>query len=244
LLAQRKPLHYLVGETLSWFFPTWAKTLEVHKPPISWLDSRFFKRHRDVLQRQQRRATGPPSFQENLYALDGVQRQLQCTLPATDPPLDLAYPYLDRDLLEFLFAIPRDQLVRPHQRRSLMRRALDGIVPDTILHRKRKAFVARGPMTAISVEWPRFQDLTGQMLSGALNILNPGALAQSLLRARAGAELPLAALTRALWLEYWLRHLVDWNLLPNSTPSVRPLAVAQKNTAAPGIPLYKERTFP
>jgi len=50
------------------------------------------------------------------------------------------YSFLDRDLLEFLFNMPRDQLVRPNQRRSLFRRAMRGIVPDLVLDRPRKAF--------------------------------------------------------------------------------------------------------
>jgi asparagine synthase (glutamine-hydrolysing) len=50
----------------------------------------------------------------------------------------MALPYYDRDLFAFLFAIPDEQLLRPQQRRSLMRRALRGIVPDAVLFRKTK----------------------------------------------------------------------------------------------------------
>jgi asparagine synthase (glutamine-hydrolysing) len=55
------------------------------------------------------------------------------------------YPFLDRRLVEFLAAIPDEQLQRPGQRRSLMRRALAGIVPVEVLSRKNKAGVSRGP---------------------------------------------------------------------------------------------------
>lgn len=61
------------------------------------------------------------------------------------------YPYLDRDLVEFLFSIPRGRLVRPGRRRSLMRRALRSIVPAEILERRRKAYVIRGPRLLYSV---------------------------------------------------------------------------------------------
>ena len=44
-------------------------------------------------------------------------------------------PYYDRDLVQFLFAIPCEQVLRARQRRSLMRRALNGIVPDAVLTR-------------------------------------------------------------------------------------------------------------
>ena len=39
------------------------------------------------------------------------------------------YPFLDQTLIEFILSIPADQLLRPGERRSLMRRSLAGIVP-------------------------------------------------------------------------------------------------------------------
>ena len=98
---------------------------------------------------------GPlPSFQENVITLDALRRQLARTALPFEPPFEKRYPYLDRGLLEFMYAIPREQLVRPTQRRYLMRRALVGIVPDEILNRKTKAFVARSPMVAIANDGP------------------------------------------------------------------------------------------
>ena len=58
---------------------------------------------------------------------------------------EVRYPYLDRDFLEFMYAIPREQIVRVGQRRSLMKRALVGIVPDELLNRKRKASFHQEP---------------------------------------------------------------------------------------------------
>src|SRR5580698_2962803 len=94
-----------------------------------------------------------------------AQRQLGCTALPSGPIYEKRYPYLDRDLLEFLYALPREQLVRPGQRRSLMRRALAGIVPDKVLNRKRKAFVSRSPMAAISRNWASLTDTCSQMIS-------------------------------------------------------------------------------
>ena len=54
---------------------------------------------------------------------------------------EIRFPYFDRDFLEFMYAIPREQIVRVGQRRSLMKRALVGIVPDELLNRRRKTFV-------------------------------------------------------------------------------------------------------
>jgi len=72
------------------------------------------------------------------------------TLPHSFPGLlsrpEYRYPHLDRELVEFLFSVPRDQLVRPGRRRSLMRRALRHIVPSEVLERRRKAYRIRGPL--------------------------------------------------------------------------------------------------
>ena len=69
--------------------------------------------------------------------------------PNTFARLEYRYPYLDRDLVDFLTRIPREQLLRPGRRRSLMRRALRDIVPVQILERRRKAFIIHGPLTVI-----------------------------------------------------------------------------------------------
>jgi len=60
------------------------------------------------------------------------------------------YPFLDRDLVEFLLRVPPNQLMRPGRRRLLMRRALRHIVPVEVLERKRKAYVMRGPTITLT----------------------------------------------------------------------------------------------
>jgi asparagine synthetase B (glutamine-hydrolysing) len=82
------------------------------------------------------------------------------TLPHLFPQilsrLEYRYPFLDKDLVSFLFSIPREQIVRPGRRRSLMRRALVGIVPDGILERRRKAFQLRAPLAALQHARPHW----------------------------------------------------------------------------------------
>jgi len=154
------------------------------------------------------RLFGPlPSFQDNVGTLDALRRQLARTALPFDPHFEKRYPYLDRSLLEFMFAIPREQLVRPAQRRSLMRRALVGVVPDEILNRKTKAFVARSPLVAISTDWAHFVGITQDMLSGSLGIVDSERLHAALQKARRGEQLPMVMLNRTLCLEGWLKDL-------------------------------------
>ncbi|MGA7630730.1 MAG: asparagine synthase-related protein, partial [Terriglobales bacterium] len=151
-LEKRKPWFHLFWEAVRGFFPPALVSVPKYMRPATWLQSNFVNRHLTALTGYPSRTKlfGPlPSFQENVGTLDALRRQLSRTALPFEPPFEKRYPYLDRDLLEFMFAIPREQLVRPTQRRSLMRRALIGIVPDEILNRKTKAFVARSPMVAI-----------------------------------------------------------------------------------------------
>src|SRR5207302_1005552 len=149
----------------------------------------------------------PPSFQGNVGTLDVLRRQLACSALSSDLPYEKRYPYLDRGLLEFLYAVPREQLVRPGRRRSLMRRALVGIVPDELLNRKRKAYVARAPLAAISSDWDHFAEMTRHMASSSLGVVDAGEFLEALGKARHGQEIPIVPLMRTLGIDYWLSNL-------------------------------------
>ena len=69
-----------------------------------------------------------------------AERRLQARVSLRPELLrEVRYPYLDRNFLEFMCAIPREQVVGVGKRRFLMKRALVGIVPGDLLHRRRTA---------------------------------------------------------------------------------------------------------
>jgi asparagine synthase (glutamine-hydrolysing) len=209
-LEKRKPWFHLFWEAAHGFFPPTLAGVPTYMRPAPWLRSTFVKRHWTALTGYPSRTKlfGPlPSCQEALGTLDALRRQLACTALPFEPPYEKRYPYLDRGLLEFMLAIPREQLVRPTQRRSLMRRALVGIVPDEILNRKTKAFVVRSPMVAISKDWAHFAEMTQNMLSGSLGIVEPERIWEALQKVRRGEEVPIITLKRTLFLERWLKDL-------------------------------------
>jgi len=210
-LHQRRPWFYLLFEAVRGFFPSAIVGVPKSYRPVPWLNPHFTRRHRRALSGYHARLKvfGPaPSFQENLFALEVLRRQMACSVLATEPPYEKRYPYLDRDLLEFLYAIPREQLVRPGQRRSLMRRALAGIVPSEILNRKRKATVARGPTTIIASQWTDVVEITRQMVSSSLGIVTAGDFIAALENARRGREVAIVPLFRTLAIERWLRNML------------------------------------
>jgi asparagine synthase (glutamine-hydrolysing) len=209
-LAKRKPWFHLFLEAASRFLPSALVPIPAHRRAPPWLSADFAQRHHFALAGYPARLKllkPLPSFQENLLALDTLRRQLACDPLPLEPVYERRCPFLDRDLLEFLFALPREQLVRPRQRRSLMRRALVGIVPEEILGRRRKAYVCRAPMTALSGERECLEELGRGMTAGSLGIVDPSSFSETLERARRGQAVPIIPLMRTIELEIWLRSL-------------------------------------
>jgi asparagine synthase (glutamine-hydrolysing) len=216
-LDKRKPWFHLFFEAARGFFPPALVGVPKHMRPAPWLNPDFVKRHRSAFQGYETTLNlfGPlPAFQENVSTLEALQRQLACDGLPCNPPYEKRYPYLDRNLLEFMYAIPREQLLRPGQRRSLMRRALVTIVPDELLNRKRKAFVARAALAAVSAEWTHLIGITQHMLSSSLGIVDAKAFLEVLQKARHGQDVQTISITRTLGLELWFRHLKDRNFVP------------------------------
>jgi len=209
-LSQRKPWWQMLFDTIREFAP--FPVNGVFKPAGAepWLDPRFVLRHRAALAgyvSRLRLLGALPTFQKNLTTLDALRRQLACEPPAAEPAYEKCYPYLDRSLLEFLYAIPRDQLVRPGQRRSLMRRALAGIVPSEVLNRRRKAFVVRSALQVIAAEWKRLIEISCSLESSSLGIVTTEVLSQAVQNARYGDQVPIVSLMRTLSIESWLREI-------------------------------------
>jgi len=118
------------------------------------------------------------------------------------------YPFLDRDLVEFIFSIPADQLLRPGQRRSLMRRSLAGILPPEIAQRRTKGVAIRRYLLAFNSSWPELERAFQTPISSQLHYINKDIFYEKLISAKNGNTLNIVPLLRGLSLEFWLRHLV------------------------------------
>jgi asparagine synthase (glutamine-hydrolysing) len=231
-ISQRRPWAHLLFDTAGSFLPRlWTKADDARRP-AGWLLQKFVSRHRHALYGYRRHIQilgARPSFQENLSALDVVRRQLACSHTSSRLPFDKRYPYLDRDLLEFLFAVPRQQLIQPGRRRALMRRALVGIVPDEILTRKRKAYVVRAPRVAIAARWEAVAELAKSMVAESLGIVSSKLFQQALEDVRTGNEVAVQAVIRTLVLEKWLRTLVKYDVLSDPISPTNELAAAGRS---------------
>jgi asparagine synthase (glutamine-hydrolysing) len=221
-LSKRRPWFHLIFEILQEFVPTAFLKSRKCMNVTQWLRPGFVQRNQTVLKGYPARIrlSGPrPSFQTNLRTLEALRRQLSCSVLQSEPLLERRHPYLDRDLLEFIYAVSREQLVRPGQRRSLMRRALTGIVPAEVLNRKRKAYVVRTPLAALAAQGPNLVRKSSCMKCAALGIVNRQRLAHALLLLDQGREVPLVPLLRTFTVEWWLRNLGERGIWADSDAS-------------------------
>jgi asparagine synthase (glutamine-hydrolysing) len=219
----RKPRLPLLWDAIQEFFFT---SIDVRREmrSVLWFHPTFVHRNYVALSGYPSRVKmfGPlPSFQHNVGNLNG-ERRLMAAFPLKSELLcDVRFSYLDRDLLEFMYAIPREQIVRVGQRRSLMRRALVGIVPDELLNRKRRVFVRQEPAKRASTEWPSLTEIGHLMVSRSLKIIDSDRFGEALEKARRNEDVPIRSLNRTLTLESWLRHLTLQGVLMSSVSTRR-----------------------
>jgi len=215
-LNQRRPWFFLLLEAIGGFLPpSWVPKAK-YRRPVPWLTAQFIARHRDVLSGFEKRVSpflGLPSFQINLSTLEVLRRQFGTKGLSKDPAHERRYPFLDRDLLEFAYAIPREQLVRPGYRRALMRQALTGIVPSQVLERRRKAYANRGARVAISHEWDRVLPLAHNMAIGRLGIVEEHPFREALEAVQTSEDVSLIRLLRTILVEVWLRNALHHGMI-------------------------------
>jgi asparagine synthase (glutamine-hydrolysing) len=208
-LATRTPIAHMLGRTVLFVASLYRSKSGAGKPGLHWIKPQLHQalreRERRDIAREGLLGNTPASVSNGLSwwaALD--------TLPTLYPSLlhrhVYLYPYLDRDLVEFLFSIPQEQLLRPGQRRSLMRRSLRGIVPALILERRRKAFVIRSTVNSLRLSGDaikrlfsrsRLEDcgcVDGEQLRLMLDLMIDDSVPEE-----------RAQLLRAIALELWLR---------------------------------------
>src|SRR5260370_23671027 len=236
-----KPPMPLLWEAVREFFPRGNAAKDIFIAP--WFHSEFIHRNHAALFDCPTRVkflSHLPSFQYNLDGLDGERRL--AAYWALNPKLirEVRYPYLDRDFLSFMYAIPREQVVRVGQHRFLMRRALAGIVPDELLNRKRKAFLPPESEKDKSAEVLGSVEIGHHMLSSSIGIIDPSRFSEALQKVTRKEEALMGMLTRTLKLESWLRHLASHRILAAPKISDEPEYYVSVNTNESPLSLQRK----
>jgi asparagine synthase (glutamine-hydrolysing) len=170
-----------------------------------------------------------PTTREKYQYVQRLRGELTHIPPSS---YEMRYPYLDRRLVEFLFSVPSDQLFRAGQRRSLMRRALAGIVPDSVLMRRTKSGTGRCIITTVNKHAEQVQILLTSSLSaqyGYLDQLSFRNAITDLLQGKVSRY--IGPLLQALALEVWLRELSKRNLLVRPGPSSSPEPISSTSVS-------------
>jgi asparagine synthase (glutamine-hydrolysing) len=133
--------------------------------------------------------------------------------PSANANEEPRYPFLDQTLIEFILSIPASQMLRPGERRSLMRRSLAGIVPQEILSRRTKQVGERTPMLILEKSWDELRNIYQSSLSSRLGYIHEDHLLKTICDARFGKIAPIVRVLWTISLEYWLRDLTARGLL-------------------------------
>ena len=244
-VTKRTPWVHLLFKALSLLPPPYLRgRLGGDAELAPWIDPIFARKY-DIAIRQ----LGPqgnygfwlPTKRDSAQTLIAMRRQLAYTGANCAEVEERRYPYLDQDLVEFLLSIPANQLLRPGQRRSLMRRALVDLVPPEILSRRTKGGAAGGALFALDANWAELDQLFVSPLSAGIGCIDGYRFQESLRAARSGDAQHLVCLMKTVYLELWLRGLARHQscLVPSQTSQAdsglrplpaRPSTIASANT--------------
>jgi asparagine synthase (glutamine-hydrolysing) len=89
-----------------------------------------------------------PAKRAMVRMLLGYARSGRFDVPSLPPGVTYTYPFIHRPLVDFMLAIPGEELSAPGDMRSLMRRAFAGFVPARILRRTSKGYYPPSAMRA------------------------------------------------------------------------------------------------
>jgi asparagine synthase (glutamine-hydrolysing) len=167
-LAKKLPLIHLLRDAAALAIRLYMRRPRLFVTPPTWLSAQI----REEAMRLQALGSSGRITGRRPSSIDNGQTWWTTIETLSSPSRRLLtrreyrYPLLDRDLVDFLFRVPLNQLMAPGRRRLLMRRALRNIVPVEVLERRRKAYVSRGPVVAITENKPKLLSL---MIASRLN---------------------------------------------------------------------------
>jgi asparagine synthase (glutamine-hydrolysing) len=216
-LVKRRPWIQLLWESAIDVLPASLGQYFVQEAKVeSWIRKDFAKRTRLALRQldvDEHFGLWLPTRRSCIGGVLLMAYKLAKFPPPVSALEEARYPYLDQDLIEFILSIPASQLLRPGERRSLMRRSLAGIVPEEVMSRRTKQVSARGPVLVLEKHWDELQRIYQTPLSASLGYIHEAQLLKTICDARTGRIVPLVRLFWTISLEYWLRGLATRGLL-------------------------------
>lgn len=220
-----------------WIHLLWDAVVDVLPPPVGrhfvkqaeiepWIDSKFARRTKlaiKLIDADEHFGLWLPTRRS---CIGGVLLMANKLAKWPSPTLQVEenrYPYLDQSLIEFILSIPATQLLRPGERRSLVRRSLACLVPEDVLSRKTKQFGSRTPIVGLERNIDQIQRAFDSSLSSRLGFINSAGFLEKLHAARNGEQIHITRMMRTISLELWLRDLGSRRLIANIAHMPAPL---------------------
>jgi asparagine synthase (glutamine-hydrolysing) len=144
-----------------------------------------------------------PSVRGFLHAISSYQtfRPLTIRLDQLNP-IKSTHPFCDRSLVEYVAAIPRQQLCGIGNPRHLMRRALRGILPPALLKRRTKALSSSASDKSLLEILP---ELSNGQFQAAVRGFIDGVKFRRVLQHPQATDYDRNQLMQVMTLEIWLR---------------------------------------
>jgi len=219
-LLMRRPWIQLLFQSAIYLMPTSVRARATEQARLDpWIASNFARRYQ--LSRLQlgevKEVYWLPSLRDWALTLASLAKQVAEQRPSAE---ERRYPFLDRDLVEFLVSIPEDQLLRPGERRWLMRRSLRHLLPPKVLARRTKAGGSRCYILLVEKNWRDLEPLLDSPLVAQLGYVKSACFRDALRALKAGKMSPyFVRLVRALTLELWLRDAARRNIFRHQGPT-------------------------
>jgi asparagine synthase (glutamine-hydrolysing) len=176
-------------------------------PPIpAWLPDRHKKAYAARLASSESRARVLPSLRIQLRDVRSLFNMTSAGYTNEYRDVYVSHPFLYRPLVEFCLAVPPDQFLRNGEGRSLMRRALSGLLPPRILTRKSKGAINEAFSRALQKDWELIGD-TRQWHLCRRGFADPRILHDHLTKLMLGIDPPGSHVVRILSAERWFRSL-------------------------------------
>lgn len=211
----RQPWIQVLFQTLAKLLPASIEARVVSRGRLEpWIEHKFARRYRvsaRQLESMEDDWFARPRARDTRQTIGTLARQLTRNPPSL---VEQRYPFLDQDLVEFLTTVPAEQLLRPGQRRSLMKRALADLLPSEIATRTTKTSAGRCYVIALLKHWNCIEEMLKHPLVVQLGYVDRDSMRQALLRMKAGQISPsFLRLLKALALEVWLQDVASRGVL-------------------------------
>ena len=116
-------------------------------------------------------------------------------------------PYLDTEVVRACLTLPAHRRADPAVAKPLLRAALTGLVPDTVLSRPTKGNYTRSAFLGVRRAAPALRRLLTESAAADHGLLDPVPVRAVLERAIHGLPTPWGALNQVFAVELWLRKV-------------------------------------